>query len=97
MFHQINTPPSAKPPSGSRRKDARGRALAAEEEKSKGLGRARAKLEQSLDEAEENCEREKRAKNDVDKARRKVGKRLAYKRVGNGTPRENMTKQNVFF
>ena len=31
MFHQINAPPSAKPPSGSRRKDARGRALAAEE------------------------------------------------------------------
>jgi hypothetical protein len=32
MFHQINTPLSAKPPSGSRRKDARGYALAAEEE-----------------------------------------------------------------
>ena len=32
MFHQINTPPSAKPPSGSRRKDARIRAEAAEEE-----------------------------------------------------------------
>ena len=32
MFHQINTPPSAKPPSGSRRKDARTRAEAAEEE-----------------------------------------------------------------
>ena len=32
MFHQLNTPPSAKPPSGSRRKDARTRAEAAEEE-----------------------------------------------------------------
>ena len=32
MFHQINTPPSAKPPSGIRRKDARIQAEAAEEE-----------------------------------------------------------------
>ncbi len=32
MFHQISTPASAKPPSGSRRKDARTRAEAAEEE-----------------------------------------------------------------
>ena len=36
------------------------------------MNRVKAALEASLDEAEENCEREKRAKNDLDKARRKL-------------------------
>ena len=57
----------------SRYEPAEARALlAAEEDKVNHLNKVKAKLEQSLDEMEDNLEREKKIRGDVDKAKRKV-------------------------